>query len=193
MESQSTVSAFISSSSITDPREAWIAVDHVANTYRKSQNLKSGTWALSSSVRICETIVVLPKKSSSNATRHLRKKHRIMQASDEYEDKDAVATHAKSTEGAYHALVNRVNTDQFRQLLIDRVVQDQLPLSSVKSTSFRAMLLCLQPSTERYLIKSHNTMRCLVVDEFEQARLSVKQRLALAKSNMLKVESGQSS
>jgi hypothetical protein len=156
MESQSTLSAFISSSSITDQREAWIAVDHVANTYRKSQ--KSQIWDLGTEFvstdgkitawkcSICETIVVLPNKSSSNATRHLRKKHRIMQTSDEYEDKDVVATQAKSTEGAYHALVNRVNIDQFRQLLIDWVVQDQLPLSSVKSTSFRAMLLCLQPS-----------------------------------------------
>ena len=194
MESQSTLSSFVSSSSITDPRELWIAVDHVANTYRKSQ--KSQIWDLGTEFvsidgktaawkcSICETVVVLSNKSTSNATRHLRKKHRIMQADDEDEDKGAVATQAKSTDGAYHALVNRVDITQFRKLLVDWIVQDQLPLSSVKSTSFRAMLLCLQPSIERYLIKSHNTMRSWVVDEFEQARLLVKQRLALAKSKI---------
>jgi hypothetical protein len=102
MESQSTFSSFISSSSITDTREAWIAVDHGANTYRKSH--KSQIWDLGTEFisadgktsawkcSICETIVVLPKKASSNATRHLRKKHRIMQAGDDDTDNGAVTT-----------------------------------------------------------------------------------------------------
>ena len=102
MESQSTFSSFISSSLIADPREAWIAVDHGANTYRKSH--KSPIWDLGTEFistdgktsawkcSIYETIVILPKKALSNVTRHLRKKHQIIQTDNDDTENSAVIT-----------------------------------------------------------------------------------------------------
>src|SRR5665213_1514220 len=96
MESQSTLSSFVSSSSIAEAREVWTAVDHVTNAYRKSH--KSEIWDLGTEFisndgktawkySICDTLIVLPRKALLNITRHLRKKHRIITQADKDEVK----------------------------------------------------------------------------------------------------------
>jgi hypothetical protein len=59
-----------------------------------------------------------------------------------------------------------------------------MPLSCVESTYFRQLLQCIQPSIERYLPESHNTMRGWIIKDFEAAQLSVTQQLAIAKSRI---------
>src|SRR5665213_1775647 len=96
MESQSTLSSFVSSSSLTEAREVWTAVDYLPNAYRKSY--KSEIWNLGTEFvsnngktawkySIYDTLVVLPRKALLNITRHLRKKHRIITQADKDEVK----------------------------------------------------------------------------------------------------------
>jgi hypothetical protein len=62
-------------------------------------------------------------------------------------------------------------------------VNKQLPFTTVEDNDFRQMLLALSPSIESYIV-GKSTVRNWVTEEYERARLQVKELLAEAKSKI---------
>lgn len=69
-------------------------------------------------------------------------------------------------------------------MLVQWIVQDQIPFSAVESKRLRDIFLLLQPSMERYLITSHKTISKWVQDDYQEARLRLISVLAKSQSRV---------
>lgn len=61
---------------------------------------------------------------------------------------------------------NAFSRDQFRQSVIDFIILNNQPLSVVEDSAFRAMLNAANPLADRYLWRSHTTLRAHVLAEY---------------------------
>src|SRR5271163_376554 len=100
-------------------------------------------------------MTILNKPSTSNAAMHLLNMHRIplhtaktvsttapqeVRGDATLQDIDG---DTKPKEGFVNALATRVSVTQFRRLLVSWIIRDSMPMSSVKSSHFRKLPLCL--------------------------------------------------
>ena len=192
----------------------WICVPHATNIrrgskisriwehggeYRDSQDLDgASSW-------ICDLdnaiVSMKGRQGTSNASRHLLNKHgirvkrtasEISGDSDKEEDNESDTSQPRQPQPRqsqprqqeFRSLVTTVDIERFRGLLVKWVVQCQVPFSAVTHEQFKAILLCLQPHIERYLLRSSTTMTSWVRTAYEEARISLKSQLALSKSRI---------
>jgi hypothetical protein len=186
----------------------WLLVGHKANIRRNAEG--SGIWrhgdeyinlakpddAHAWICDHCDGVIIIPRSgTTSNVNRHLKKDHGIIlkrtQNDREEEDetetilsRDSSVQQTQTAPTTFRALVTTYDVDRFRNLLIHWIVQQQIPYSAVEHTEFRDLLLYLQPSLERYLIRSHHTVANWIGDEYTRARLTVKGLLANAYSRI---------
>ena len=109
----------------------------------------------------CDSIISLARSQSTfNVSRHLENVHKILVKRKRDETESAKEDRDQETprKEGFSALIARVNIERFRQLLVRWIVQCQIPFSAIKQEPFRDLLICLQPSIERYLIRSHTTI-----------------------------------
>lgn len=102
-------------------------------------------------------------------SQHLKKKHRLIKPGEE-EDEDLpqsnigalVSVAAKKTAG----LVTSLSIERFRYLLIRWIVLCHLALSIIEHEAFRTLVKYISPAIEHYLVKSGDTIRQWIIDEF---------------------------
>jgi hypothetical protein len=81
-------------------------------------------------------------------------------------------------------LVQTINIDSFRYYLTRWIVKHHIPFSVVEDTNFQIMLKLLNGSVQDYLIKSRDTVRDWVKDEFIEAKRMVQEVLTKAISKI---------
>ena len=81
-----------------------------------------------------------------------------------------------------NALVTRVEKERFRMLLLRFIIECTQPYSIVEKQQFRDLLLYSQPSLNKLLVKSANTIKKWATGEFNLGREAVKQSIKRAKS-----------
>jgi hypothetical protein len=150
---------------------------------------------------LCDSAILLVRSQSSwNVKRHLSSRHNIVikrgfqdidnedLSTDSRGESDSASCESSQAEisrpEGFGALISRVNIDRFRDLLIRWIVKGQVSYSIVKLDEFRDLLLYLQPSIERYLVRSHSTIASWVQDEFNRSRGLLKAQLAESKSRI---------
>ena len=73
-----------------------------------------------------------------------------------------------------NALVIRVEAERFRMLLLRFIIECIQPYNIVEKHQFRDLLLCAQPSLNKLLIKSANTIKKWATNEFNLGREVIK-------------------
>jgi hypothetical protein len=145
----------------------------------------------------CSSPIALKNNGSTfNVSRHLLDAHKInikRNREEAEEEEEAISQDEEDLQASIETqirpsvittLISRVNIDVFRRMLVEWVVQDQIPFSAVKSKRLRDLFLLLQPSMERYLITSHTTMSKWVQDDYHNARVRLKSILAKSQSRI---------
>jgi hypothetical protein len=174
----------------------WLRIDHAPNLAKNSA--VSRIWdhgdeyiALEDTnifawrCRICANVVLLPRRGTYPALRHLKVVHQLLLGEDDSSSIASVATDSSSAAPGFLQLVTNTKpaVHRFRHHLLHWVVNKQLPFTTVEDDDFRQMLLALSPSIESYMV-GKSTIRNWVVEEYERARLQVKEVLAEAKSKI---------
>ena len=140
----------------------------------------------------CDAVVSIKENlSSSNVVRHLKKSHQIIlkRTRNDREEEDEAesllsretsreASVASTPQAGFRSLVTAFNVETFRSLLLRWIVQRQVPFSAVEHTEFRDLLLYLQPSLERYFVRSHQSISNWVDIEYALGKESLKRQLA---------------
>ena len=174
----------------------FIRIDHPVN--RKKNTRQSRAWDHGDNYiavddpdqhawrcRICaggDSLIILHSKSISPAVRHLKKKHGIL-LEDEASDLASNTTDGRELPIA-SGLIQRVDVEAFRYHLLRWVVNREVAFIEVEDDDFRQMLLCLSQTIDPYLVKSRDTLRNWVDEEYILAKRQVKLRLAEAKSKI---------
>jgi hypothetical protein len=148
---------------------------------------------------LCDSALNLPVSgSTSNISRHLTDTHNISRKRNREEEEEEEETIFKRQEvslsiestsqpvraSMISSLVSRVDVERFRRMLVEWVVQDQIPFSGVNSKRLRDIFLLLQPAMERFLISSHSTISKWVQDDYQEARLRLESQLARSQSRI---------
>ena len=177
----------------------WYLVQHAPNTRRNTY--ESHIWQhgaqynciddpIESQCWLCDTchkdFSYREGQSTSNLSRHLSTIHKIegSRKRKETPGENKPNPQKRQNSSAVAALVTKVNIDDFRQLLVRWIVQAQIPYSTIENEGFREILLLLQPSLERYLIKSHHSIARWVRDDYQEARLRLKSLLSHSQSRI---------
>jgi hypothetical protein len=178
----------------------WLLVDRPGKVYRRGT--ESRIWLHGSSycdIRqpegpyhwicdYCDRVVAVKSSGSTlNASRHLFDTHKIsMKRNREEEDREEQEQSQEQEDRPIKiaALVAKLNVERFSGLLVKWVMQSQIPFSAIEDKGFRDILLSLQPSLNRYLIKLHNSMSKWVKDEYQEARKQLKSVLAKSPSRI---------
>lgn len=141
----------------------------------------------------CDT-AIKPQSSGStaNVRRHLQLTHTIdlavMRAttSDVETDTASQVTSVESTPilRQFSALCTSINADRFRLLLLRLFITCQLAFSIVERSEWRELFSYIQPSIERYMPKTHKSIRAWVVDEYKKGQVVLTSLMAQAKSRI---------
>jgi hypothetical protein len=127
----------------------------------------------------CEMINLVPlgkDNQTTNPLRHLRTVHSILAS--ESTRRKPLKQFERNEEGKQqHSVVQSLNIDRFRKLLLCFIVKNHLPLLTVDDEDFRALLITLNPMIERHLFK-RSQLREEIEKEFVRSKLLVKQLLA---------------
>ena len=162
----------------------------------------------------CDAFITLNNdRITANAARHLRAKHNLVlkrrqseieeeeeprqinkeeQEEEEEEEEEPLSQESRQqsvvssrrSQSHFSTLVTSIQVERFRQLLIQWIIQAQIPYSCVENAQFRDLLLYLAPSLQRYLVRSHSTITKWVRDDYLEARKHLKLTLATAKSKV---------
>ena len=181
--------------------KVWQQVSRTPNIYRKSA--ESRIWLHGSEYSdicdpkaphhwICDycdkSIAIRVSGSTSNHSRHLFDTHKISVKRNRREVQEEEEVGSQEEEETrpvkVAALVARLNVERFRGLLVKWIVQAQVPFSTIEDSGFRDILLALQPSLDRYLIKSHHSISKWVKDDYQEARQHLKSLLNQSRSRI---------
>lgn len=77
-----------------------------------------------------------------------------------------------------------LSIERFRYLLIRWIVLCHLALSIIEHEAFRTLVKYISPAIEHYLVKSGDTIRQWIIDEFGKQQKEVKAKLKQAKSKI---------
>lgn len=137
---------------------------------------------------ICDQVVAAKSPgSTSNAPRHPFLTHKIGMKRNRVEDEEEeqeISQQQEDRSTKVAALVARLNVERFSGLLVRWVVQAQIPFSAIEDKGFRDILLALQPSLDKYIIKSHNSLSKWVRDDYQEACKQLKSVLAKSHSRI---------
>jgi hypothetical protein len=125
-------------------------------------------------------LVVMKQGSdvTTNARRHLRNVHSMnldnartrKRGRDEYEEDEEPIVKAPQIRG----LMTVVNVDEFRYRLTRWMVNRHVAFSEVENSDFQDMLKSINGSINDYLVRSGNTIRNWVEDDFIEAKRLVR-------------------
>jgi hypothetical protein len=184
----------------------YIKVDHAANI--RTNSAVSEIWQHGTELRLandlsrkfwrcshCETTAIFSIQWGTNAAiRHLRSKHKakIGKGKDvegliesTSSSKSLTIQTALGTAGkVVQNLVTSLDINRFRWFLIRWIVCAHIALTCVEDDNFRDLLLLLAPALEPYLVRSANTIRRWIIEEFERQRLEIKKELATARTRI---------
>jgi hypothetical protein len=95
------------------------------------------------------------------------------------------AGYIESFEAGKEAIVKTVvsifSIAVFRLRLIQWIVCMNIPLAVVEDSSFIALVACLNLALSKFLVKSHNTIRKWVIEEFEKRKDHVREKIKASK------------
>jgi hypothetical protein len=99
-------------------------------------------------------VVLLPRRGTYPALRHLKVVHQLLLREDDSSSIASVATDSSSAAPGFLQLVTNTKpaVHRFRHHLLHWVVNKQLPFTTVEDDDFRQMLLALSPSIESYMV-----------------------------------------
>jgi hypothetical protein len=158
----------------------------------------------------CDAFITLnSSRNTANATRHLRSNHKLalkrqqseieeeeqaqINEEEQEEEEELLSQHesrqqsvvsSRRSQSHFSTLVTTVQVERFRQLLIQWIIQAQIPYSCVENAQFRNLLLYLAPSLQQYLVRSHSTITRWIKDDYLDARKHLQLVLATAKSQV---------
>ena len=124
-------------------------------------------------------IVLLAAASTNSAQDHMKDTHRI---SDQDEDEDSQAGNTRDVlhmqrQAARGAHIAKTKHELFRNLLIEWIVDQNVPLAAVDHESFRNLLTVLAVDVDSFLPKSSTTVQKWLIAEFDKKKLGIKQQL----------------
>ena len=80
-------------------------------------------------------------------------------------------------QAAKGATVAKTKYELFKSLLLEWIVDQNIPLTAVEHGSFRAFLTVLSPDVDSYLPNSAGTVRNWLITEFDRAKKEIKHQL----------------
>jgi hypothetical protein len=87
-------------------------------------------------------------------------------------------------EPVVYNIVTQTEVNKFNQALIAWIVLAHLAMACVENDAFRLLILCLNPGIYKFLYKSGNTIRKLVIGDYEDRKKRVIADLAAARSKV---------
>ena len=169
-----------------DPSEIW---DHGIE-YKHTNNDNIRGWRCSYCNK--NTIVSGSQDATSNARRHLRSSHKIHLLSSKKRSRDlfeAETTSSQPTDSpqatpVVKGIMTITSVEAFRYNLTRWMVNRHIPFVEVEDEDFRALLKCLNSAVDGYLVKTGNSIRDWVEDDFLEAKGLVVGVLARALSKI---------
>ena len=125
-----------------------------------------------------DLLVVMKQESTTNVRRHLRQKHKLgfeskKRSREEFEEDNSSVQYSPVIRG----LVSTVNVDTFRYCLTRWIVNRHIPFTEVEGSDFQALLKSLNGSVTDYLVKSGDTIRNWVEDDFIEAKKLIQEEV----------------
>jgi hypothetical protein len=139
-----------------------------------------------------QTMTLSRSQSTSNILRHLREEHQVLppppinwrrDEGTRGTSSNSVISRSSSdsqerTSSSVLSLTHRVDINEFRNLLIRWIVQQQVPHFAVDQQEFRDLLYYLAPGLKDTLSTSHTTIGRWVQAEYRAAKAKIKELLA---------------
>ena len=130
--------------------------------------------------------------ATSNARRHLRQSHNLQLAStkkrsyDLFEAENTSSQPPESPQASpvVKGLMTVTSVETFRYNLTRWMVNRHIPFVEVEDEDFRALLKCLNGAIDGYLVKTGNSVRDWVEDDFMEAKGHVVEAIARALSKI---------
>jgi hypothetical protein len=150
--------------------------------YVSLTNPKEVAWRCSQ----CHIDHVIGGDLTSNARRHLRTMHGILADSankkrvrdgDEEVEEEGEERRGFQVVPQIRGLVQTVNFDTYRYHLIRWIVERHLPFTIVEDANFQAMLASLNANFQQQSIRSGDTVRDWIEDEFLEAKKLVREEV----------------
>ena len=110
-------------------------------------------------------IIEFDKKRKATVLEVLSKKHMISQ-------------------GLTNDLIGGFNKTTFQQAVIEWITNNNHPLREVETPSFRVMIAAANPDAEKWIWKSHRSVRLHIMQDYEAYQAAVIDELACARSKL---------
>ena len=132
----------------------------------------------------CDSVLAI-SGPTSNLFRHMRDRHRLKLENTrkrtlppglnvDSDDNPSSSSRALSIQPIprpeFRSLYTNISLDAFRQSLIELAVVRQLSFATLTCPKFRKPFLLLQPSLEKYLVRSPQTIANWVYNEFKKVK-----------------------
>jgi hypothetical protein len=134
-------------------------------------------------------MAIYAAKTRTKSVEHMRNAHRINSDGPIKIDDDAQSTVVEQQQQAAissprHGVVTQVDVMAFRRALIHWIILAHIALSCVEQEAFRALIGLLNPVILQYLFRAGNSIRKLIMEDFQQRRERVKEDLRAARSRI---------
>lgn len=166
-----------------DPSEIW---EHSVE-YKQTDNDDVRGWRCSYYHK--NTIVSGSQDATSNARRHLRYNHSLHLVSSKKRSRDSFEAETVSSQPpddtpVVKGIITVTSVETFRYNLTRWMVNRHVSFMEVEDEDFRALLKCLNGAIDSYLVKTGNSIRDWVEDDFLEAKGLVVGVLARALSKI---------
>jgi hypothetical protein len=124
-------------------------------------------------------MISMKQDATSNARRHLRVTHGVnldnarKRSRDIFEETDSQLSNSPQIKG----IMTVINVDTFRYYLTRWIVNRHIPFIAVEDEDFRAMLKSLNGSVNDYLVKTGNSIRSWIEDDFLEAKRLIREEV----------------
>ena len=143
----------------------------------EAENHKKAHWLCN----ICDKkhkVVIFNAQSTNAAAGHLKADHHITGRDEDEESRGGIRTVlSMQRQAAKGATVAKIKYELFKSLLLEWIVDQNIPLTAVEHESFRAFLTVLSPDVDSYLPNSAGTVRNWLMTEFDGAKTEIKRQL----------------
>lgn len=143
----------------------------------EAENHKRAHWLYN----ICDKkhkVVIFNAQSTNAAVGHLKVDHHITGRDEDEESRGGIRNVLSiQRQAAKGATVAKTKYELFKSLLLEWVVDQNIPLTAVEHDSFRAFLTVLSPDVDSYLPNSAGTVRNWLMTEFDGAKKEIKRQL----------------
>lgn len=127
---------------------------------------------------------VLKYDTTSNPLRHLRVTHAIDSASTRKRKRMIEDSDDEEQEQQVKGIMTVLNVDTFRYRLTRWMVNRHISFVKVEDDDFRELMKCLNPSIKDYLVKTGNSIRDWVEEDFIESKRLIREVLARAISKV---------